>query len=88
MNLRAYLRGRKEYMADFAARLSIPCSQAQISRLCSRQCIPQHDLLVAIYVATDGAVTPNDWYSLPDIGRAKSAPVRAEFAHAAESQAA
>jgi hypothetical protein len=67
MNLRTYLRGQKESMAGFAARLTAPCSQAQISRICSGQCIPLRELMIAIFVATEGAVTPNDLFLLPDI---------------------
>jgi hypothetical protein len=76
MKLSAYLKDRGERMSEFVARLPVKCSQPQISRLYSGQCRPHEDLMIAIYVATDGAVAPNDWYSLPDIDKAKTDPVR------------
>lgn len=42
-------------------------SQAAISRFCAGKQIPRRDIMVSMYRLTNGAVTPNDFFDLPEL---------------------
>jgi hypothetical protein len=45
----------------------VDCCWSSISRFCCGGRIPRHDLMVRIYVATNGEVQPNDFFDLPKL---------------------
>jgi transcriptional regulator with XRE-family HTH domain len=58
MTLQEFLTQKGVTQAEFAA--SIGASQSTISRLMDGS-LPRLELMKRIYVASNGAVTPNDW---------------------------
>lgn len=66
MNLASYLEKNESSGNAFAARIGVPAITVQ-RYLKGR--LPTKEIVIAIYVATDGEVTPNDFYPLPDIKR-------------------
>ena len=62
MKLETYLQNRNESPADFARRTGI--DPATLSRYVSGVRIPRRATMEAILVATEGEVTPNDFYSV------------------------
>jgi predicted transcriptional regulator len=63
MTLSEYLGRHSVSVSAFAAKVGVPPST--IWRVIKRQRDPGLDLLGKIMKATDGAVTPNDFLSLP-----------------------
>lgn len=60
-----------EYLALYAIKQNkfaekIGEKPARVNHYCIGTRIPRHDIMRKIYVATNGAVTPNDFYGLPD----------------------
>lgn len=52
--------------------------QQQVQRLCSaRDRAPRAELMIAIFIATAGAVQPNDFYDLPDLAATEAEGVAA-----------
>jgi hypothetical protein len=45
----------------------VGCCWSAVSYFCSGRSIPRHDLMVRIYMATNGEVQPNDFFDLPDL---------------------
>jgi transcriptional regulator with XRE-family HTH domain len=50
---------------DLGAKLG--CEKPTVARYEAGTRIPERDTMRRIYVVTDGAVTPNDFYDLPDL---------------------
>lgn len=75
MKLKAYLAERKLSRAEFGSRLSRPRPSQTITRWCHGTHVPGPEDVAAIYLATGGRVTPNDFYDLPPLpnGRAQEA---------------
>jgi transcriptional regulator with XRE-family HTH domain len=70
MRLAEWRRERRMTQSELAS--AIGCTQSAISNFeradtLARSQIPGPDLIVAIYRLTRGAVTPNDFYSLPPL---------------------
>lgn len=57
---------------DEAFASEIGCSQPQINRLRRGKAFPSPEMVVKIHVATQGAVTVEDWYSLPKVSKRKA----------------
>lgn len=63
MKIRSYLKSNKITQAEFAA--LVGTSAQAISCFCLGQRIPRPDVMRKIFDATNGAVTPNDFFDLP-----------------------
>ena len=63
MKIRAYLKLNKITQGEFAD--IIGASPQAISCFCLGQRIPRPDVMRKIFDATNGAVTPNDFFDLP-----------------------
>lgn len=63
MKIRFYLKSNKITQAEFAA--LVGTSAQAISCFCLGQRIPRPDVMRKIFDATNGAVTPNDFFDLP-----------------------
>ena len=63
MKLCEYLESKKISQYDFAAVVKV--SQAAIQRYVKGKRIPDEEIMPRILVATEGAVTANDFYNLP-----------------------
>jgi transcriptional regulator with XRE-family HTH domain len=61
MTLTEYLRENSLSETAFADRAGI--SQSQVNRLRSGKCRPSFEAIEAIKNATDGRVSPNDWFA-------------------------
>ena len=55
-------RGASAYLSG-----KLKCDRSTIYLFRDGKRIPSRDLMVGLYVATKGAVQPNDFYDLPDI---------------------
>jgi transcriptional regulator with XRE-family HTH domain len=64
MNLRTYLRMQRVTVADFAARIG--ASEAAVGKWSRGERIPRRAMMARIQVATDGQVTPADFYAWQD----------------------
>lgn len=64
MKLEKYLAQNAIKQSNFA--LIIGTKQSVISKYCAGQQIPRPDVMTAIYNATNGQVTPNDFYDIGD----------------------
>lgn len=71
MKLSAFLTQTDTPLVRFAA--AIGCDRGTMSRIVRGLQIPRPDLMARIYQATDGAVAPNDFYTL-DSRHASSSP--------------
>lgn len=75
--LDSWLKRTGTHRDDFAARIGV--TLGALSRYCQEpsaanfRC-PHRDAMSAIYVATNGAVTPTSFYNLPDLEPRRSAP--------------
>ncbi len=80
MKLHDYLRSKGSTQAKFAQivtgivrtryGLDVSVTQQAISKVCTKDFLPSRkEIVCAIYLATDGQVTPNDFYDLPAIGQ-------------------
>lgn len=65
MQLHAWLEAQGKTQSEFAA--DIGCAISTISRLCALCIGRDDDLKRRVYIATRGAVTPNDFYDLPEL---------------------
>lgn len=65
MQLKKFLKLKNIKIVDLADRL--PVSYAQVHRVVSGKSVPGPKLMTALYVATGGMVTPNDFYDLPPL---------------------
>lgn len=63
MRILDYLKQQKMTQADFA-RIIDELPQA-VERYVNNKRIPRPDIIQKIFTATKGAVTPNDFYTLP-----------------------
>lgn len=63
MKLAEYLELNEIKRTDFAEKIGK--SQSYITQLCQGQIWPSHDVMVAIFEATDGQVTANDFIKTP-----------------------
>lgn len=63
MKLADYLSGNEVSTAEFAAQIN--ATQATVSRYVTGKRIPDPTIMKRIFVATDGQVSPNDFYALP-----------------------
>lgn len=63
MKLQNYLALNAVKQKDFAARIGE--NQTCVNRYCLGQRIPRPDVMRKIFDATNGAVTPNDFFDLP-----------------------
>lgn len=66
-----YLRSRKIRAVHFAPLIGVDPST--LSPIINHGTVPKPDTVVAIYVATNGAVEPNDFYDLPALPAAGAA---------------
>jgi hypothetical protein len=53
--------------------LMIGCSQAAVARYAAGKRFPGERALIAIYVATNGDICPNDFVTLPELGAVRRA---------------
>ena len=65
MKLNEFLALNAVKQKDFAARIDERATA--INKYCLGQRIPRPDVMRKIFDATNGAVTPNDFFDLPDI---------------------
>jgi len=65
MKIETYVRTQKINIGQFAEAIGV--SRSNFYRLCDGQ-IPRIGIMRRIYVETGGAVAPNDFYDLPEIG--------------------
>jgi len=70
MRLQEYLTEKRETASSFAQRIGV--SRVAVTRYCSGR-VPERATMEKIIKATDGEVTPNDFYGLPDEGTAGGA---------------
>lgn len=63
MKLQEYLEFKKIKQAAFAKLVGV--SAQNITRYARGQRIPDDQIMPLIFLATDGAVSPNDFYNLP-----------------------
>lgn len=63
--LGAWLYANKMTLRDFG--LVVGSDKSSLSQICSGLTIPRKDLMRRIYIATHGAVQPNDFYDLSPI---------------------
>lgn len=64
MKIEEYLKRCQITQAMLASRVGV--SVQAVSLFCLGERIPRPETMRKIYVATNGAVTPNDFYGLPD----------------------
>lgn len=64
MKIDEYLKQSQTTQAMLASRVGV--SVQAVSLFCLGERIPRPETMRKIYVATNGAVTPNDFYGLPD----------------------
>nr|DAF54000.1 MAG TPA: Helix-turn-helix XRE-family like protein [Siphoviridae sp. ctFgp7] len=64
MKIDEYLKQSQTTQAMLASRVGV--SVQAVSLFCHGERIPRPETMRKIYVATNGAVTPNDFYGLPD----------------------
>lgn len=57
-----YLAAKGIKQADFAA--EIQCSQPSVARYVAGKRIPDNDVMKRIIIATDGEITPNDFFGI------------------------
>jgi len=67
VKLTAWRRQNGKTQAWLADQLG--CSQSYVSQIerAANPTVPRKDIAMAIFAVTDGAVTPNDFYDLPDL---------------------
>lgn len=63
--LGAWLYENRVTLHDFGK--IVGSNKASLSCICSGRTIPRKDLMQRVYVATHGAVQPNDFYELPPL---------------------
>lgn len=63
MKIREFLKKHRIEQADFAGQIGI--SPQAVSCFCLGKRIPRSDVMRKIFDATNGAVTPNDFFDLP-----------------------
>tara|TARA_R110002012_G_scaffold246553_2_gene422107 strand:+ start:277 stop:483 length:207 start_codon:yes stop_codon:yes gene_type:complete len=68
MKLDEYIQQRgitqKKFISELNQEYNRPVSQGALTKWIGRQRIPRYKDMRIIYVATDGKVTPNDFYDL------------------------
>lgn len=64
MTLDQWRNAQKLSFGDLARLLA--CSRAQAHRLCRGTRLPDRGAMARIHAATDGAVTPNDFYAVSE----------------------
>jgi transcriptional regulator with XRE-family HTH domain len=64
MNLRTYLRMQRVTVADFAAQIG--ASEAAVGKWTRGERIPRRAMMARIQTATNGQVTPADFYAAHD----------------------
>jgi len=63
--LGTWLKANGIARSEFA--LALGCSHVAVTRYVLGDRFPERDILIAIYVATNGEITPNDFVDLPDL---------------------
>ena len=71
MKLRTYLNDHRITTAAFGRAAGVRL-RSTMQRIVNRGAIPRPDLMRKIYVLTNGVVTPNDFYDLPELATADS----------------
>lgn len=71
--LKVFLESNGKSAIQFARDISV--TYATVSRYLSGTRIPEKEILHKIYVITQGSVTPNDFYDLPEIPATGCVPV-------------
>ncbi len=70
MTLESYLKQHGLTQFEFAARVG--CEQPTISRFINGR-VPSPEMMTKILEATDGAVTPNDFFGIPSTSESERA---------------
>jgi hypothetical protein len=77
MLLRSWLDQKHLTLTDFGAQIGVAATT--VLRYCHpaghrNRRVPEPDCMAAIYLATAGAVTPNDFHDLPDLSDPSNLP--------------
>jgi len=67
MRLQTYLEVEKISIAGFARACGV--GRRTMHRIVLGVCLPRRALMMRIYELTHGAVTPNDFYELPELAQ-------------------
>lgn len=64
MKFSQFMKERSLTVSDMAVLIGV--SEGAVSRYASGQRTPEHDVMIRIAKATEGAVEPNDFFELPE----------------------
>ena len=67
-DLKSYLDKNKISYGAFATRIGV--GRSSVYRYAAGVRVPEPDVMIRIYLVTNGAVEPNSFYDLPDLAAA------------------